>query len=331
VHLDEFGLIRRLTSTLPAPRSDVRIGIGDDAAVLKQQVGEELLVTTDAMVEGVHFRTDTLSYADVGYKSVAVSISDIAAMGGVPRHVTIAIAIPQDTPVAALDELYAGVGAVCADYACTVVGGDVVSTSGPLVLTTTVLGSAPAGAALLRSGAQPGDVVFVTGSLGASAAGLAYLSATKSLAFEAADELLLAHRRPKPQVTAGQILQTCGAHACNDVSDGLASELNEIAVASGVRLRIEAVRIPMAAAVRNFARQTGQDALDYAYYGGEDYQLVGTATAFAFARALMQCEGVGIQLTQIGRVEVGDGVVATDASGTHVLLQPRGYNHFAQL
>ncbi|MBX5437698.1 MAG: thiamine-phosphate kinase, partial [Alicyclobacillaceae bacterium] len=136
------------------------------------------------------------------------------------------------------------------------------------------------------------------------------------------------HQRPQPQVAAGQILRESGATSCNDISDGLANELNEIAQAGGVRLRVQADRVPVAPAVRNFARRRGEDPLAYAWYGGEDYQLVGTAPSFAFARALARCESIGVKLTPIGRVEAGDGVVAEWPDGRLERIEPRGFNHF---
>jgi thiamine-monophosphate kinase len=359
VNLDEFGLIRHLTARLGKSPAHVRVGIGDDAAVLAQRPGEDWLVTTDALVEGVHFLKSTMRPADIGFKALAVSISDIAAMGGEPRGAVLSLAIPKSTwPLPDLEALYDGVAEACAEYGCPLVGGDVVSTSGPLVLTSTVFGAVPEGEALLRSSARPGDVVFVTGTVGASAAGLEYLLQTADGGDEVdqsrvpqgaqADRLTLprgsyggvglppdevallvtAHRRPRPQVLAGRILREAGAHACDDISDGLASELNEIAEASSVRLRISAARIPILPAVNNFARRCGKDPLEYALYGGEDFQLVGTAPPLAFARALARCEGHGVRLTQIGRVEAGDGVVAELPDGRLDIIEPRGYNHF---
>lgn len=328
---DEFSLIRRLTGKLPEQvqrANDVVVGIGDDTAVVKTTSEDEMLLTTDTMVEGVHFRSDTMSMADVGYKCVAASISDIAAMGGVPRHVLVSLACPKQTDAEALDALYEGIGEVCAQYGCAVVGGDMVSTTGPMVITSTVTGSLPKGSAMLRSGAKPGDLVFVTGCVGDSAAGLAVLNGDTRLPAEEAVSVIQAHQRPRAQITVGQILRRVGASSCNDISDGLASELNEIAVASGVRLRIDAHRIPISPALRSLARDLNTDALDYAWHGGEDYQLVGTASSFAYARAIAQCEALGVRLVQIGRVEPGDGVVATLPDGTLSLVEAKGYNHF---
>lgn len=311
-------------------RTDVSIGIGDDAAAVHWADEEELLLTTDTMVEGVHFLSSTMSGYDIGWKCVIASISDIAAMGGQPRHILLSLALSKDYDLLQLERIYDGIADACRVYDCSVIGGDVVGIAGPIVITSTLTGAVPRGQALRRSGAKPGDVVFVTGNVGGSAAGLAMLKQvhTARLAKDEEAELISYHQHPFAQVTAGQILRTWGASSCNDISDGLASELNEISQASGVRLRIMTSQVPLAPAVRNLARQLQQDVLEFAWYGGEDYQLVGTASPFAFARALAECESVGIQLRQIGRVEIGDGVVAVHSDGRLDLLNAQGFNHF---
>ncbi|QSO51750.1 thiamine-phosphate kinase [Alicyclobacillus curvatus] len=327
--LDEFGLIRTLTARVPVAGPHVVVGPTDDAAVLSVSAGEQVLATSDTMVQGPHFLPETMAPFDVGYKAVAASISDIAAMGGEPRHVLIALGIPSSIEPDFMEALYDGVGQICREYACTVVGGDVVRTDGPLFVNTTVLG-ATSRPPLLRSGAQPGHLVFVTGTIGSAAAGLEVLRSSAITAREDAEFLMAMHQRPKPQVAAGQIFSLESASSCDDISDGLASELNEIATASNVRLRIQTARIPIHTAVRNLARVRGTDALDYAWYGGEDYQLVATAAPFQFARILARCESVGIKVSQIGRVEPGDGVVAEFPDGTLDVISAKGYNHFAK-
>ncbi|MCL6636579.1 MAG: thiamine-phosphate kinase [Alicyclobacillus sp.] len=327
--MDEFALIDHLCQRVSAAEPHVVHGVGDDAAVLACETGEQLLVSTDAMVEGTHFLERTMGWADVGFKAVMSAVSDIAAMGGQPRHLVVALAVPGGRPLTALEQLYDGLAEACQQSGCALVGGDVVRTDGPLAVTVTVLGAVPAGQALLRSGARPGDTVFVTGYVGSAAAGLAYLLAGSPVPADVALRLMQAHRRPLAQVTAGQVLRAAGAHSCNDISDGLASELNELARASGVRLRVRAELVPVAPEVRDYARLCGLDPLEWAWYGGEDYQLVGTAPPLAFARALAQCAALGVRLTAIGRVVDGDGVVVELPDGRVDVLAARGYNHFA--
>jgi thiamine-monophosphate kinase len=329
--LDELALINRLTARLPQVRGDVEVGIGDDAAVVAWPEGERLVATCDALVEDVHFTSHTMAPEDVGYKSVAVSVSDVAAMGGEPRYVLLSLAIPPHWDADKLTVLYDGVAEACRAFGCDVIGGNVSRTTGPFVLTSTVLGTVPPGSALCRSGAKPGDVVFVTGWMGGSGAGLrCLLEPDARVPEDEAAQLIYCHRRPQPQVAAGRILREAGASACDDVSDGLATELNEIAMASGVRLRVELGRLPILPAVRNFARRRGEDPLVYALYGGEDYQLVGCASSLAFARAAAACEGIGVRLTPIGRVEAGEGVIGEHPDGRLELIERKGFDHFAR-
>ncbi|MCY0887953.1 MAG: thiamine-phosphate kinase [Alicyclobacillaceae bacterium] len=326
---DEFSLISALTERLPEAGADVRVGIGDDAAVLIAHAGEDALVTTDTMVEGVHFRTETMHFSDVGYKCLAASVSDIAAMGGRPTVATLSLAIPAKTALGKLEQLYDGVAEAAREYNVSVVGGDVVSTTGPLVLTSTVIGRVSVGLAMLRSAATVGDIVFVTGDLGRSAAGLHTLLHPSPL-FRP-EELGYAqakHQRPTARVDMGQWLSGLGVRTCNDVSDGLASELNEIAHASKVRLRVHLSQVPLHPSTRRIARLAGIDELDFALYGGEDYELVGTAPPHVFANALAVADAMTCKVTAIGRVEAGDGVVGVWPDGHLDVVKPRGFNHF---
>ncbi|WP_233096209.1 thiamine-phosphate kinase [Alicyclobacillus sp. SO9] len=329
--MQEFERIERLRKRVEGTvNKHVKVAIGDDAAVVGTEPDEDHVVTTDTMVEGVHFLPTTMSWYDIGYKCMAASVSDVAAMGGRPIAAVLALAVPEELDFEHLEMVYDGVAGLCKEFSCSLAGGDLTRTSGPLVLTSTVLGAVPKDRALLRSGAQPGDVVFVTGQVGTSAAGLELLVGTAVVPVDSQLELRQAHQRPLPQVTAGQILLDAGASACNDISDGLASEANEIAAMSGVRLRIDSARIPISPAVRDFSRAVRKNPLDYAWYGGEDYQLIGTASSRSFAVALARCESVGVKLTAIGRVEAGDGVVAEDENGTLNVIEAKGFNHFSK-
>lgn len=322
--MDEFGLIQAFTSRLPKPRPNVLVGIGDDAAVI-QNVPGNILVTTDTMVEGVHFLKTTLTPYLLGYKSLAVSVSDIAAMGGTPHSATVSLAIPSGWTEPELSAVYDGMAEISTTFGLDVVGGDVVSTTGPFVVTTTVIGSADK--PVLRSGAKPGDVLFVTGWLGGSSAGLEVQQRDVVISPFSRAVLVDCHQRPKPRVDLGRVAAQCGVRALNDISDGLASELNEVAQSSGIRCRVEAERIPVRPEVKELARVTGTRALDYALFGGEDYELVGAAPRDAFARLLAMAGAIGVPVHAIGKCEEGDGVVLRD-EGRLEVLQPKGYNHF---
>lgn len=319
-------MIDRLAGRLAATDESVVVGIGDDAAVVAYSAGAQVVTTTDMLVEGVHFRRDTIDDRLLGWKAIAVSISDIAAMGGRPRHAVVSLAIPVAMEVERIEELYSGMDEVCRAYGMHVVGGDVVKTDGPFVLSVTVLGEVEAGRALLRSGARPGDLLFVTGTVGGSAAGLEYIQKGGAVL----DDSLLKslHQRPVPQVRAGRLLLESGAcTSLNDVSDGVASETNEIAKMSGVQLVIEAERMPMQAIVTEYAAHRGIDPLDWALFGGEDYQLVGTLDPAGADRAMSLFAKEGLPLTVIGRVEAGQGVTLL-RQGERQELTPKGFNHF---
>jgi thiamine-monophosphate kinase len=325
--VEEFSLITSLVKRLPAPGADVLIGIGDDAAAVRTS-GQPLIMSTDTMVEGVHFLPSTITDYNLGYKSLAVSVSDIAAMGGKPLYALVSLAISSDWNEERLGKLYDGFAEVTARFGCHVVGGDVVSTTGPMVITTTVIGEADK--PITRRGAQPGDVIFVTGRLGGSSAGLETLMQQSAISPTGQAALVAKHQRPEPRVSAGQFFAEVGVHALNDISDGLASELNEIAAQSQVRCVIEAARIPLQPEVKEQARSRQTDPLSYALYGGEDYELVGAVPARTFAVLLANAQLLRVPITQIGRCETGDGVVMRHVDGRLEVIEPKGYNHFAR-
>ncbi|MFC9777630.1 thiamine-phosphate kinase [Paenibacillus chitinolyticus] len=338
---DEFGLIRLLTGDrqqADGMRSQgVVVGIGDDAAVTALSPGMQLVASCDTMTEGIHFLPVTMRDEDIGFKAMASNISDMAAMGAKARYALVALSLPKDADTEQIRRIYAGLYE-CADlFGVAVIGGDTTSTRGGIVLTVTILGEVPAGRALLRSGAKPGDAVFVTGPLGGSAAGLSYLlhrgtdaALWGELPAEAA-ELVRAHTRPLPQAEAGELLQRTGlCRALNDISDGLASEAGEIAEASGVGLLIAEEKLPLAEGLRACAEKLAADPLEWVLYGGEDYQLLGTAAEADLAALCEAFSGEGLPLHVIGRVTAADeGVRLQRPDGTVQPLPKRGYNHFA--
>ncbi|MBC7325936.1 MAG: thiamine-phosphate kinase, partial [Moorella sp. (in: Bacteria)] len=277
--LGEFGLIELLSRDLVASRPEVIKGIGDDAAVL--QVGQDkwLLFTADMLVEGVHFSFAYATPEQVGLKAVVASVSDIAAMGGWPMHALISLGVPLHIPVEALEGIYAGVRRAAREYGVDIVGGDTVKSPERLVVNVALLGEVEAGRAIYRNGARPGDLLFVTGTLGNAAAGL-YLCAHPEVPVcpETRDFLRRAHLEPRARVGAGRVLAKTGkVTALDDISDGLASELHEICRASGVGCRISKPALPVDFRMKKAAEMAGRDPLDWALYGGEDFELVFTA------------------------------------------------------
>ncbi|UUZ92195.1 thiamine-phosphate kinase [Paenibacillus sp. P25] len=266
--LDEFGLIRRLTEgKQPAALQKVAgvdTGIGDDAAVAGITEGFRLVLTCDTMNEEIHFKQITMRDSDIGFKALTAAVSDIAAMGGIPRYALVSLSMPKKTAPERVYSIYEGLYEAAGQWNVMVVGGDTTSCIGGISLAVTVIGEVENGRALVRSTAKPGDAVFLTGPLGQSAAGLESLlergiSSAQWDTFEAGtDTLVQSHCRPRPQIQAGRLLLQSGlCHALNDVSDGLASEAWEIAEASGVGLDLIEERIPVPDELYAFAASRG--------------------------------------------------------------------------
>jgi thiamine-monophosphate kinase len=330
----ELGLIRRIRDAgggVDTP--GVRAGIGDDTAVLTLSPGAALLATTDLVVEDVHFRRATASPRDIGWKAMAVNLSDIAAMGGAPRYALVALALPASAAVEDIDALYAGMREAAAPHGVVIVGGDTSAAAGGWCIDVTLLGE-HGGTPKLRSAARAGDLVAVTGTLGRSAAGLALLEggepARAGVATDAAAELTRAHLRPCARVAEGRWLgEQAAVHAMMDMSDGLASDLAHICRESGVRARVHLDRLPISPAVRAAAQALGRDPADWAAAGGEDYELLLTCpadAADALARGL--AAATGTPLTVVGQVEAGTPDITWIGLDGAPVPPRRGYEHF---
>jgi thiamine-monophosphate kinase len=330
--LTEDELVAAISRLLAGEVRDVVVGLGDDAAVL-QSGGGQLVLTTDMLVEGVHFELPTISARDLGAKSITVNVSDVAAMGGSPRSALVSIALSPDVDAAWVMELYGGMRDACGEYAVALVGGD--TNRGDVVtVAVTIVGQVAPGRAVTRSGARAGDSIVVTGSLGAAAGGLTLSRASATVTQAALSQpwgraLLDALARPFARVGEGQTLARSGAHAMIDVSDGLAKDLARLCAASGVGARVELEAVPIAQALRDGATALDVDALDIALGGGEDYELLATldpSDASAAGRALR--ERFGVTLATIGTIIDGEGVFGVDANGRETRIEPEGWDHF---
>jgi thiamine-monophosphate kinase len=327
--LGERGLISRLRQRLPPPGPEVLVGIGDDTAAVRWGPGT-LLLATDTLVENVHFRRATAPLRDVGAKAIAVNVSDIAAMGGAPRYALLALALPPDLPVAEVDDLFTGVLDMARQHGVTLVGGDTCAGPGGLVLTVTLVGHVE-GTPLRRSGAGPGDVILVTGTLGASAAGLAVLERRPGgLPPALVDAVVRLHRVPVPRVAEGRWIRAAGgATAMIDLSDGLVTDLGHIAAESRVGARVDVDTLPVSEATRAVARALGVDPLRWALSGGEDYELLFTAPpehATDLVRAVTERTGTAVH--RIGEVRPREESVRfLDRAGRPHTVTP-GFDHF---
>jgi thiamine-monophosphate kinase len=321
-----LALIERI-GALARRRPGTELGIGDDAALLS--VGPTAVVTQDLLVDGVHFRRETTSARDLGHKALAVNLSDIAAMGAEPVAALMGLCLPPGRLTGGeVDELYAGMEALAERHGVTVAGGDV--TGGPaLVLAVAVVGRAAEGAPpVRRSGGRRGDVLCVTGALGASAAGLMLLERPElagAVPAPVAERLRAAHLRPEPRIAAGLALGAAGARAMLDVSDGVALDAGRLGRASGLRAVVDLESLPLAEGVAAVAAAAGREPRLLAISGGEDYELLAAVPPAAVEAAARAVPG---GLTAVGRLEEGaPGVVALDAGGAPVELGRGGWEH----
>lgn len=332
--ISEFELIRRVRDALPdAARSsdDVPIGIGDDTALWRPAPGESVLITTDSLVQDVHFRLDWTSWDDLGWKSLAVNISDIAAMGGVPKLATVSLALTGNEIVTDLQALYRGMGEIAVREGVVLAGGDIVRAPHDFGIHVTVLGQTAHGRVLLRSGAHPGDVIAVTGTLGAAAAGLALLALPATdprRVATTAPSLIAAHTRPQPRLRAGQSALAHGASAAMDLSDGLYGDLPKILAASLVDATIELDAVPVAASIRALFPDTW---FDLATRGGEDYELLLTVPPDRMDELGAALEGIGSTLTRIGVIGKHSDhptLFAKSADGASTPVTTGAFDHF---
>ncbi len=328
--IGEAGLVERILGRL-ARGPGVIQGAGDDAAVLDTGGEQLVLFTVDTLVEEVHFSRAYTSLRDLGAKALAVNLSDVAAMGGQPVYAVVSLAAPADTTMADIEALYAGLTGMADQYGVALVGGDTVRHPHGLVITVALLGLAGRERILYRKGAAPGDLFYVTGSLGASAAGL-FLFQNPHPACPPKVECLLkrAHLSPEPRVAAGRLLAASGVvSAAEDISDGLALTVAHICTAGDVGARLLADRVPLPPEVRQLGQLTGRDPLEWALFGGEDYELLFTVRPGAAADLEKETAAAGWPVIRIGEV-LGpqEGLWLEDAAGTRRPLVLGGYDAF---
>ncbi|MDQ3044098.1 MAG: thiamine-phosphate kinase [Chloroflexota bacterium] len=332
--IGEFGLIAALRAALPpaVTASDaLLLGIGDDAAVWQPRPGERIVITTDSLTEGIHFRLDWTDWSSLGHKALAVNLSDLAAMGAAPALATVSLGPRGTELVADLESLYTGLGALAARWGVVVAAGDIVASPHALVIHITALGETRGGQTLTRSGAAAGDMIAVSGSLGASAAGLKLLTENDLAKRNAttASLLIAAHLRPEPRLALGAALLATGASAAMDLSDGLLGDLPKLLAASQVAGTIDATRIPVPAAVRALYPESW---LDLATRGGEDYELLFTIAPKRWPTLVTAAANLDATVTAIGEVYPLDGAIAPltvrDAAGIDHPVEPGGWDHF---
>jgi len=321
--LGEFGLIDLLAKMVgTSPDSQLLIGIGDDAAAWYGDASIQL-ATVDFFIQDVHFSLDIASWEDVGWKAMAANLSDIAAMGGIPRYALVSLAMPPHTEVEDVTALYKGMIDLAQQFGVTIIGGDI--NSAPLVaITITIFGCTRNRdkRILTRSAAQPGEQVAVTGYLGAAAAGWEML--TKQLQFDPEDTTFLkrAFLHPYPRLAEGQLLVDHGVKTAIDISDGLISDLNQVCKSSQVGARIEIDRVPIQPTVK---ANLGQNSLELALSGGEDYELLFTAGAEVIDKVK---RAAACPITVIGEIVADKKITLVDSQGNPFTPGKTGWEHF---
>lgn len=317
----EFSLIDRIRNLTAQHRDDVRLGIGDDAALLTVPTGQELAVAIDTMVEGVHFPVGT-DAADIGWKALAVNLSDLAAMGATPAWALLALTLPS-ADSAFVDGFAAGFAQLAQTYRLALVGGD--TTRGALTISVAVHGFVPPGKALARAGAQAGDAVLVTGTLGDAAGGLRCVQNYRHSDDAQTRYLIERLNRPTPRVAAGLALRG-RASACIDVSDGLLADLGHVCAASRVGAELDAALLPRSSALLDlFDESTSRD---FALSGGDDYELCFTVPAQQVAAVQADLAKLGCGATRLGRVVEGEGITVRDRDGHPLASRRPGWDHF---
>jgi thiamine-monophosphate kinase len=332
--IGEFALIERLREAIPESvraTALVSTGIGDDAAIWTPTPGFASVITTDMLVEGSHFRLDWTGWVSLGFKALAVNLSDIAAMGAIPRLATISLGLRGTERISNLVAFYQGMSRLAEAHGVALVGGDIVHDADHVTISVTAIGEVEPERVLRRSRARPGDIIGVSGSIGAAAAGFEVLRDPLPYIGLATTGLLkAAHERPSPRIALGRLLGEVGATAAMDLSDGLLGDLPKILTASGVTATIDARVLPVAPALKALFPE---DWLELALRGGEDYELLFTIPPDRFAVLADRSGEIGATVTAIGTIEertgIGDGITLIGLDGQSAPVAPGvSWDHF---
>jgi thiamine-monophosphate kinase len=336
--ISEFELIDRLRNALPANARGgdrVDLAIGDDAAVARITPGERLVISTDTLNDGIHFRLDWTSWADLGHKALAVNLSDLAAMGARPVLATVNLGLTGSERVRDLEEMYRGIGALARAVGAVIAGGDVTRSPAALSITVTAIGETVGGDVMRRDAGQPGDEIWVTGSIGAAAAGLRLLqldTGDPRRSAATAGLLIQALHRPEPPVAAGLALLGAGVRCAMDLSDGLSGDLRKIVAASKVDAEIHLAQIPVPASARAIFRD---QAIEFAITGGDDYELLFTAPRSLATEIEQALRSVGINGAVIGQLTERAGtspvLTAISTDGHRSVISAHGFDHFRRV
>jgi len=331
--LGEFGLIKRLAKLVPGDNGQVLLGIGDDTSAWRPSPDRTILTTTDMLIEDVHFRLRWISFYDLGWKALAVNLSDIAAMGGEPKAALASLGLPKELEVSQIEELYRGMTDLADEFEVRILGGDTVRSPIGVIINVAVWGEVEESKILRRDTARVGDVIAVSGWLGDSSGGLSLLETHRGQYFSPSAGLLIkAHLRPVPRIKIGRILGECGLQCAIDISDGFLSEVDKITEASGKRAIVYLERLPVSPELREVF---GEEAPNFAITGGEDYELLfsGPAQVVREVQTRIKTE-TGLETTIVGEVLDGgpaegeNRVILLDRTGKEIEVGKHGYQAF---
>ena len=336
--MNEFDFLKKLKERARGSSTGLVCGIGDDAAVFQPAAGNNVVISTDLLLEDIDFRLETTRPELLGQKALAVSLSDIAAMGARPRWALLSIAVTSEVWESEfLDEFYLGFFQLAQRLGVKLIGGDLSRTGGKIAIDSVVIGESPSGGEIFRSGARPGDQLYVTGYLGDAAAGLRLLergarvhnNATGKRETNSVDHLLLRQLQPEPRVGWGILLgEEQLATAMIDISDGLSSDLNHLCEESGVGAVVEASRLPIDTVVTEICGRRALDPLMLALHGGEDYELLFTVAPENVSRLPRRVDGVSV--TRIGEIKNASEGVRISEGAKVWKLEPGGWEHFSE-
>jgi len=323
--IGEFGLIERVRSLCKSSHPGLVFGIGDDAALFKTGPGLEVAVTTDILTEGVHFNFRYTSFDSLGWKALAVNLSDLAAMCAKPICAVVSLAPSRSWSVEQFDEFYSGLNRCGSVYGCAIAGGDLSRTTGPTFISVAAMGSVRRGKALKRSGAKPGDAICVTGELGGSRTGLEALESGRP---DQAGKSVKRFLEPTPRLDVSSWISGFkGVTSMIDISDGLASELGHLCRESSTGCEILPEALPIAEEARHWASSIGGQATDYGFYSGEEYELLFTVDSRRIGRLIAESAGLH-RISMIGKMVPAMQGMTLAGPGKKRNLEPSGWDHF---
>jgi thiamine-monophosphate kinase len=329
--IGEFGFIESIKKECITTLKDIIKGIGDDCAVFGPYSGRVLLFTTDMLVEDIHFLKAKITPYQLGWKTIAVNLSDIAAMGGRPLFLLISLASPAEMNIELIQDFYKGMKDICEHYEVNILGGDTVASPDKLVISVSLIGDAKENEVLYRSGARPGDSIYVTGNIGDSSAGLKILKNEISPPKSIASHFIKLHNEPKPLIKTGRIIAASRlASAMIDLSDGLLSDLGHICKESGVGAMLFKKKIPISSELKLLASRVKFNPIDLAFSGGEDYLLLLTVPKAKIKDFEILYKNKGSSpLYLIGEIREEKGVRMVNDDGSIEEISIRGFNHFS--